>query len=82
MQIVLSSSCSLHWEQPHPTRMHAQVSRERGVVEAWQAGGRSLLEQGITPSLFRAPTDNDRGGSGGTSYVHRCPPPRTPACKP
>ncbi|KAK9808191.1 hypothetical protein WJX73_006921 [Symbiochloris irregularis] len=47
------------------------VSRERGCVERWELGGRPLISEAIAPSFFRAPTDNDRGGSGGTSYVHR-----------
>lgn len=34
-------------------------------------GGRELLAGPIQVCLFRAPTDNDRGGSNGTSYLFR-----------
>ena len=37
----------------------------------WSVGGQDLLVEPLAPLLFRAPTDNDRGGSGGTSYLDR-----------
>ena len=52
----------------------AQVDTERGALCTWALGGHQLLAQPLTPCLFRAPTDNDRGGSGGTSYVARQAP--------
>lgn len=43
----------------------------------WQVGGRALLvtpagsDVALGPCLFRAPTDNDRGGVKGQSYASR-----------
>lgn len=33
--------------------------------------GHELLAAPLTPCFYRAPTDNDKGGSGGTSYAAR-----------
>lgn len=33
--------------------------------------GRELLAAPLAPCFYRAPTDNDKGGSGGTSYAAR-----------
>jgi len=48
-----------------------QVDNSTGEVVKWSVGGRSLLAHPLGPLLMRAPTDNDRGGSGGTSYLDR-----------
>ena len=45
-----------------------------GALERWEVGGHALLAAGITPCLFRAPLDNDLGGSGKTSFAARYPP--------
>eukprot|EP00887_Chlorella_sp_A99_P002901 scaffold6.g2901.t1 len=43
----------------------------RGLLASLQAGGRELLAAPVQPCFYRAPTDNDRGGSGGSSYAVR-----------
>ena len=48
-----------------------QVNAETGSLVWWAKAGHQWLEQPVQACLFRAPTDNDRGGSGGTSYVSR-----------
>ncbi len=35
-------------------------------------GGRALLAEPVKPSFFRAPTDNDLGGSNNVSFAVRC----------
>jgi beta-galactosidase len=42
-----------------------------GSLVSYVAGGRELLAAPLAPCLYRAATDNDRGGSGGTSYAAR-----------
>ena len=37
-------------------------------------GGRALLAEPMRPSFFRAPTDNDLGGSNNISFAVRCAP--------
>lgn len=48
-----------------------QVDKSRGELTVWRVGGNDLVCEPLAPLLFRAPTDNDRGGSGGTSYLDR-----------
>ncbi len=48
-----------------------QVNTQTGSLDRWEVGGHSLLAQGVTPCLFRAPLDNDLGGSGNTSFAAR-----------
>lgn len=48
-----------------------QVNSQTGSLDRWEVGGHSLLAQGIAPCLFRAPLDNDLGGSGKTSFASR-----------
>ena len=49
----------------------SKVDCSRGELVKWSVGGKNLLVEPLAPLLFRAPTDNDRGGSGGTSYLDR-----------
>lgn len=37
----------------------------------WASGGREVLAAPLAPCFYRAPTDNDKGGSGGSSYSAR-----------
>ena len=48
-----------------------QVNCRTGELVSWMVGGKQLLQAPLGPCFFRAPTDNDRGGSGGTSYLDR-----------
>lgn len=48
-----------------------QVNLATGALDRWQVGGHSLLAEGISPCLFRAPLDNDLGGSGKTAFATR-----------
>ena len=48
-----------------------QVSKSSGELTSWVIGGHELIHTPLGPLLFRAPTDNDRGGSGGSSYLDR-----------
>ena len=48
-----------------------QVNLLTGALEQWDVGGHSLLAAGISPCLFRAPLDNDLGGSGKTAFATR-----------
>ncbi len=41
------------------------------VVDGAEDPGHELLAAPLTPCFYRAPTDNDKGGSGGTSYAAR-----------
>ena len=50
----------------------AQVNLGTGALERWEVAGHSLLAAGVAPCLFRAPLDNDLGGSGKTSFASRC----------
>jgi beta-galactosidase len=49
-----------------------RVSKATGALSGWAVGGSELLAEGMLPCFYRAPTDNDRGGSGGNSFVSRC----------
>jgi beta-galactosidase len=42
-----------------------------GALLSYAVGGRELLAAPLVPCFYRAATDNDRGGSGGASYVAR-----------
>ena len=43
-----------------------------GGLASWTAaGGRRVLAAPLAPCFYRAPTDNDKGGSGGSSYAAR-----------
>ena len=43
-----------------------------GSLASWAgSGGRQLLAAPLAPCFYRAPTDNDKGGSGGSSYAAR-----------
>ncbi|XP_027356698.1 uncharacterized protein LOC113866018 isoform X2 [Abrus precatorius] len=41
-----------------------------GLVESWKVKGVNVMEKGILPCFWRAPTDNDKGG-GVSSYLSR-----------
>lgn len=49
-----------------------QVAAATGSLTRWSVGGADLLQAPVLPLFFRAPTDNDRGGSGGNSHANRC----------
>ena len=53
-------------------RKKQQVSSATGVVTRWVVAGTEILAEPIVPCFYRAPTDNDRGGSGGNSHANRC----------
>ena len=68
-----------HWLECHsddsnsrPTHSQQQVSSATGVVTRWAVAGTEILAEPIVPCFYRAPTDNDRGGSGGNSHANRC----------
>lgn len=47
-------------------------SRAAGGLASWtDAAGRQMLAAPLSLCFYRAPTDNDRGGSGGSSYAAR-----------
>lgn len=51
-----------------------RFDRTTGSLCSWRAGGSGggeLLAAPLAPCLYRAPTDNDKGGSGGSSYAAR-----------
>ena len=52
--------------------VHAQIGKASGCLEAWEVGGRMLLAEPMRPAFFRAPTDNDLGGSNNISFAVRC----------
>ena len=51
--------------------VRAQIGKASGCLEAWEVGGRALLAEPMRPSFFRAPTDNDLGGSNNISFAVR-----------
>ena len=53
---------------------------QTGLLDRWEVGGHPLLAQGLAPCLFRAPLDNDLGGSGKTSFAARYMPPLHSHC--
>ena len=48
-----------------------EINPATGILVALRSGGRQLLASPLEPWFYRAATDNDRGGSGGTSYAAR-----------
>lgn len=49
-----------------------RFSQATGGLASWTDGsGRQLLAAPLSLCFYRAPTDNDRGGSGGSSYAAR-----------
>jgi Beta galactosidase small chain len=48
-------------------------SQSRGALVScsWAVAGQELLAEPVLPCFVRAPTDNDVGGSGGTSHAAR-----------
>ena len=54
--------------------MEVRFSRADGALSIWQDEGSEALVADLKPCFYRAPTDNDRGGSGGSSYSSRCVP--------
>ena len=47
------------------------IDLDTGDLVSFQVGHLQLLEKPLNVCLYRAPTDNDRGGSGGKSYAAR-----------
>lgn len=48
-----------------------QVDSSTAVVSLGRVGQPEAAVANLTPCFYRAPTDNDRGGAGGTSYASR-----------
>ncbi|XP_010554482.1 PREDICTED: uncharacterized protein LOC104824194 [Tarenaya hassleriana] len=46
------------------------VNVRTGAIESWKVQGVTLMNRGILPCFWRAPTDNDKGG-GDSSYYSR-----------
>ena len=59
--VVAGSDWALHFD-----------AASGGLVGWTGPGGRQLLAAPVAPCFYRAPTDNDKGGSGGSSYAARC----------
>lgn len=55
----------------HSPHHHTQVAAATGSLTRWSVSGTDLLQAPVLPLFFRAPTDNDRGGSGGNSHANR-----------
>eukprot|EP00882_Tetradesmus_deserticola_P021964 GHRQ01023822.1.p1 GENE.GHRQ01023822.1~~GHRQ01023822.1.p1 ORF type:complete len:219 (+),score=71.91 GHRQ01023822.1:3-659(+) len=53
-----------------PSSLRAVFSSRSGSLEVFTFGGCNMVE-GLQPCFVRAPTDNDRGGFGGSSYAAR-----------
>jgi beta-galactosidase len=53
-----------------PNNLRVVFSAFTGSIESFSFGGCNLVE-GLQPCFMRAPTDNDCGGSGGSSYAAR-----------
>jgi hypothetical protein len=51
--------------------LSVEFSKATGALSGWTVGGAQLLAEPMLPCFYRAPTDNDRGGSGGNSFVSR-----------
>ena len=54
-----------------PGGLAVEVCGRRGCITSLERGGAPLLVGALEPCLMRASTDNDRGGSGGASYLAR-----------
>ena len=66
------STCTCIAGESCPATVCLQVNLGTGALERWEVAGHALLAAGVTPCLFRAPLDNDLGGSGKTSFASRC----------
>lgn len=55
----------------HHQPLRVVVGGSSGCLEVYEVGGAALLARPLAPCFFRAATDNDRGGSGGSSYAAR-----------
>lgn len=42
-----------------------------GLIESWKVQGKLVMNKGILPCFWRAPTDNDKGGAWDESYLTR-----------
>ncbi len=69
-QHTLSSATSEAGVAAHA--LIVQVDRATGALVRYERDGRPYISAPVRPCLYRAPTDNDRGGSGGTSFAARC----------
>eukprot|EP00892_Ulva_mutabilis_P006690 jgi/Ulvmu1/4393/UM002_0118.1 len=48
-----------------------QFSLKTGMLTSWTIGQADVMEESVEPCFVRAATDNDVGGSGGTSHAAR-----------
>ncbi|KAL9233819.1 hypothetical protein vseg_008766 [Gypsophila vaccaria] len=46
------------------------LNGETGLIESWKVHGTPVMNKGIVPCFWRAPTDNDKGG-GDDSYLSK-----------
>jgi len=51
--------------------LQLEVSGQTGCISRYSVNNKQLLAGPLAPCFFRATTDNDRGGSGGSSYAAR-----------
>ncbi|GIL52349.1 hypothetical protein Vafri_8240 [Volvox africanus] len=57
--------------QSGPNGLHFRICGASGCIESYSVGGSELLAAPLEPCFFRACTDNDRGGTCGSSYAAR-----------
>ena len=57
----------------HSKRQHIEIDRRHGTILCWKFMGKNVICKGGGPTLnlYRACTDNDRGGAFGTSFAAR-----------
>lgn len=67
---VTQCAVSVQIEDAEARRVTAHLRRDKGALFSLTSQGRELLAGDVEPSLWRAPTDNDRGG-GAASYASR-----------
>lgn len=65
------NAVAYHGQTASQEPVHLTLDTETGHVISYTIGKRSILDQHLQACLYRAPTDNDRGGSGGKSYAAR-----------
>ncbi|KAL4534529.1 hypothetical protein Ndes2526A_g05420 [Nannochloris sp. 'desiccata'] len=52
-------------------RASISIDTTLGLITSYEVKGREMFAAPLRMCFYRAPTDNDRGGSGGTSYAAR-----------
>lgn len=60
-----------HLELSVGAALVAVIGKKSGYLEKLEISGRTLIDGQVEPCFYRAPTDNDRGGSHGSSYSAR-----------